>query len=53
MISRTVTTVLDAPAAPVFEFLKPPEADDALFEAQYRSLQRELENVRARFGAAP
>jgi hypothetical protein len=28
---------------------KAPEMDDALFESQYRSLQREVENIRARF----
>ena len=32
-----------------FTMFKPAEADDDLFEAQYRSLQREFENIRARF----
>jgi hypothetical protein len=32
-----------------FTMFKAPEADDDLFEAQYPSLQREFENIRARF----
>jgi hypothetical protein len=32
-----------------FTMFKPPEMDDALFESQYRSLQREFENIRLRF----
>lgn len=34
-----------------FTMFKAPEADDDLFEAQYRSLQREFENICARFGS--
>jgi hypothetical protein len=40
-----------ARSAYTFTMFKPPEMDDELFEAQHRSLQRELENVRARFAA--
>ena len=36
-------------SAYLFTMFKAPEADDDLFEAQYRSLQREFENIRARF----
>ena len=32
-----------------FTMFKAPEADDDLFEAQYRSLQREFDNIRDRF----
>ena len=32
-----------------FTMFKAPGMDDALFESQYRSLQREFENIRARF----
>jgi hypothetical protein len=32
-----------------FTMFKAPETDVDLFEAQYRSLQREFENIRARF----
>ena len=32
-----------------FTMFKAPEADDDLFEAQYNSLQRELDNIRDRF----
>ena len=32
-----------------FTMFKAPEADDDLFEAQYRSLQREFDNLRGRF----
>jgi hypothetical protein len=35
-----------------FTMFKAPEMDDELFEAQYRSLQREFENIRARFSPA-
>jgi len=39
-----------APRRSAFTFMmfKAPEMDDALFEAQYRSVQRELQNIRAR-----
>jgi hypothetical protein len=37
-------------SAYTFTMFKAPEADDDLFEAQYRSLQREFENLRDRFG---
>jgi len=36
-------------SAYTFTMFKAPEMDDALFESQYRSLQREVENIRARF----
>jgi hypothetical protein len=36
-------------SAYTFTMFKTPEMDDALFESQYRSLQREFENIRARF----
>ena len=36
-------------SAYTFTMFKAPQMDDALFESQYRSLQRELENLRARF----
>ena len=36
-------------SAYLFTMFKAPEADGDLFEAQYRSLQREFENIRARF----
>ena len=36
-------------SAYTFTMFKAPEAEDHLFEAQYRSLQREFENIRARF----
>jgi hypothetical protein len=32
-----------------FTMFKAPETDDELFEAQHRSLEREFENIRARF----
>jgi hypothetical protein len=32
-----------------FTMFKAPETDDDLFEAQYRSLQREFDNIRGRF----
>jgi|SRR6476646_6261999 hypothetical protein len=38
-----------ATSAYTFTMFKPPEMEDALFEAQHRSLQREFENIRARF----
>jgi hypothetical protein len=31
---------------------KGPGMDDALFDAQHRSLHREFQNIRARFGGA-
>jgi len=34
-----------------FTMFKAPGVEDELFEAQYRSLQREFENIRARFPA--
>src|SRR5947209_7162199 len=34
-----------------FTMFKAPESQDDLFESQYRSLQREFENIRARFTA--
>jgi hypothetical protein len=36
-------------SAYTFTMFKAPEQDDELFESQYRSLERELDNVRARF----
>jgi hypothetical protein len=36
-------------AAYTFTMFKAPEADDDLFEAQYRSLQREFDNIRDHF----
>lgn len=36
-------------SAYTFTMFKPAEMDDELFEAQHRSLQREFENIRARF----
>jgi hypothetical protein len=36
-------------AAYTFTMFKAPEADDDLFDAQYRSLQREFDNIRERF----
>jgi hypothetical protein len=36
-------------SAYTFTMFKAPEADDDLFEAQYRSLQREFDNIRDRF----
>jgi hypothetical protein len=36
-------------SAYTFTMFKSPDMDDELFEAQHRSLQRELENIRARF----
>src|SRR5262249_26340176 len=39
-------------SAYTFTMFKAPEMDDALFEAQYRSLQREFDNIRARFAPA-
>jgi hypothetical protein len=33
-----------------FTMFKAPGMQDALFESQHRSLQREFENIRARFG---
>jgi hypothetical protein len=36
-------------SAYTFTMFKPPEMDETLFESQYRSLQREVENIRARF----
>jgi hypothetical protein len=36
-------------SAYTFTMFKAPEMDDALFESQYRSLQHEFENIRARF----
>jgi hypothetical protein len=36
-------------SAYTFTMFKAPGMDDELFESQYRSLQRELENIRARF----
>src|SRR5262245_9611278 len=36
-------------SAYTFTMFKAPHMDDALFESQYRSLQRELDNVRTRF----
>jgi hypothetical protein len=35
-----------------FTMFKAPDMDDELFEAQHRSLQREFENIRARFSPA-
>jgi hypothetical protein len=35
-----------------FTMFKAPDTDDELFEAQYRSLQREFENIRGRFSPA-
>jgi hypothetical protein len=32
-----------------FTMFKAPEADDDLFDAQHRSLQREFDNIRGRF----
>jgi hypothetical protein len=41
-------------SAYTFTMFQAPGMDDALFDAQYRSLQREFANIRARFGdAAP
>lgn len=37
-------------SAYTFTMFKAPAMDESLFEAQHRSLQRELENIRARFG---
>src|SRR5262245_55385813 len=37
-------------SAYTFTMFKAPEADDDLFEAQHRSLQREFDNIRDRFG---
>ena len=39
-------------SAYTFTMFRTPEMDDDLFEAQYRSLQNEFENIRARFGGA-
>jgi hypothetical protein len=41
-----------APARSAYSFtmLKAPGMPDELFESQYRSLQREFDNIRARFG---
>jgi len=39
-------------SAYTFTMFKGPEMDDALFDAQHRSLQREFQNIRARFGGA-
>jgi hypothetical protein len=36
-------------SAYTFTMFKSPDMDDELFEAQHRSLRRELENIRARF----
>src|SRR5262249_33089634 len=36
-------------SAYTFTMFKAPEMDDALFESQHRSLQREFDNIRARF----
>src|SRR5262249_29714693 len=36
-------------SAYTFTMFKAPQMDDALFESQYRSLQHEFENIRARF----
>jgi hypothetical protein len=39
-------------SAYTFTMFKPPGMDEALFEAQHRSLQREFQNIRERFGDA-
>jgi hypothetical protein len=39
-------------SAYTFTMFKASEMDDALFESQYRSLQREFDNIRARFAPA-
>ncbi|HEY7258172.1 MAG TPA: hypothetical protein VH459_03845 [Gaiellales bacterium] len=39
-------------SAYTFTMFQAPGMDDALFDAQYRSLQNEFENIRARFGDA-
>src|SRR5262249_41841399 len=39
-------------SAYTFTMFKAPEADHDLFEAQYRSLQREFDNIRDRFSGA-
>jgi len=36
-------------SAYTFTMFRAPEMEDALFESQYRSLQREFENIRVRF----
>jgi hypothetical protein len=36
-----------------FTMFKAPEMPDELFESQYRSLQREFDNIRAHFAAPP
>ena len=37
-------------SAYTFTMFKGPGMDDALFDAQHRSLEREFQNIRARFG---
>ena len=44
-----VVPLSPARSAYTFTMFKAPDADDDLFEAQYRSLQREFENIRDRF----
>jgi hypothetical protein len=39
-------------SAYTFTMFKDPEMEDALFESQYRSLEREFDNIRARFAPA-
>jgi hypothetical protein len=39
----------EAKSAYSFTMFKSPETPDALFESQYESLQREFDNIRARF----
>ena len=39
----------EAKSAYSFTMFKAPETPDALFESQYESLQREFDNIRARF----
>ena len=47
------TRVVDLPggrSAYTFTMFRPPEMPEDLYESQYQSLLRELDNVRARFG---
>jgi hypothetical protein len=44
-----VVALPDGRSAYTFTMFKAPELADELFEAQYESLRRELDNVRARF----
>jgi hypothetical protein len=44
-----VVALSEGRSAYTFTMFKAPDTDDELFESQYRSLQRELDNIRAIF----